>query len=46
MKVLKIVFLILTAIIWVPFWIVWKFCKLCSKLGIKPTFKTTSGWNK
>ncbi len=43
MKVLKVLFLILTSPIWVPFWIIWKFCKLCGKLGIG--IKTTSGWN-
>ncbi len=42
MKALKIIFLVITAVFWVPFWILWKIFKFCRKYGI--TFKTKDGW--
>ena len=44
MKVIKILFLVATAIIWVPFWILWKVLKVLAKSGIR--VKTIDGWGK
>ena len=41
MKTIKIVFLIITAPIWIPFWILVKVCKWMDKRGI--TIETRSG---
>lgn len=42
MKVIKILFLVATAIVWVPFWIAWKVLKFLNKCGF--TVKTHKGW--
>ena len=44
MKVIKMLFLIITSPIWVPFWILWKILKIFSKLGIG--VKCNDGWGK